>query len=70
MSHPVICKSGLSGWRDKLHNVYANLDEFSDYCRYYNIHKRLGYLSVRACWKDNPTVKGSVLPSDLERVKE
>lgn len=56
-------------WRDRLHNVYADLEEFRGYCRLYNIHKRIGFRSVIAAWRANPLIEGSVNPQDLRRIK-
>ena len=69
MKH-VKCKSGLIGWQDKLQNVYSTLAEFKTYCRIYNIHKRLGFKSMKSAWEVNPTLKGSVNPGDLEIVSD
>ena len=68
MKHNVKCKSGLTGWQGKLHEVYHNLEDFRGYCNIYNIQLRLGFMTVEGCWKSNPTVQGSVNPSDLRRV--
>ena len=65
----VTCKSGLEGWQAKLHEVYASFGEFEGYCMTYAIHTRLGFGSVRGCWRANPIVQGSISPSDLQRVK-
>lgn len=61
----VKCKSGLTGWQEKLQKVYNNsFDEFVGFCQIYNIHKRLGFPSMKSAWKSNPTIQGSVEPSD------
>jgi hypothetical protein len=65
----VKCKSGVRGWQAKLHEVYDSLEEFRSYCETRGIHTRLGFKSIVRCWKANPTVQGSVIPSDLHRVK-
>lgn len=65
----VTCKSGLKGWQGKLQKFYASFEEFEAYCMIYSNHKRLGYTTPRLAWDDNPTVRGSVNPSDLEVVK-
>ncbi len=64
----VRCKSGLRGWQDKLQNVYTSLTEFRQWNALYGLAQRLGYRSALAAWRDNPTVRGSVLPSDYCRV--
>ena len=63
-------KSGLMGWQGLLQEIYANLDEFESYCMVYQTHVRLGYKTVKGAWRSNPTVQGSVNPSDLRRVRE
>lgn len=69
-STPVKCKSGHMGEQYLLRDSYDhNFKSFQNYCEMYNIHGRLGYATAEAAWADNPTVKSSVIPSDLERVK-
>jgi hypothetical protein len=65
----VTCKSGLRGWRGKLQQQYASFEEFQSYAELYGLHRRLGYKSIRVCWEANPTVQGSVEPSDFRKVK-
>ena len=65
----VITKSGIKGWQDKLRKVYKSFEEFEAYCEVYNIHKRLGFKNIKGAWRVNPTIQGSVNPSDLKRVK-
>ena len=67
MKH-VTCKSGLRGWQSKFQKVYSSFEEFEMVCNIYNIHIRLGYLTPRAAWNDNPVIQGSVNPSDLCKV--
>lgn len=55
-------------WQAKLQKVYTDFAEFEDYCRIYSIAFRLGFKSVEAAWKKNPTIRGSVYPSDLSVV--
>ena len=62
----VICKSGLTGWQDKLQKVYSSLEEFEDYCDY-GIHSRLGFETPLEAWDANPTIQGSTDPSDLRK---
>jgi len=62
----IICKSGIEGWKSKLQNVYSSIDEFKSFCKLYNIHKRLGYNSMKKAWNENPTIQGSVNPNDLQ----
>ena len=65
----VKCKSGLRGWQGRLHEVYTDIEDFDYWCALRGIHTRLGFRSVKGCWKANPLVRGSVNPSDLQRVK-
>ena len=65
----VICKSGVTGWQTKLQRNYESFEEFAGYCETFNIHKRLGYKTPANAWKRNPTIQGSVIPSDLRKVK-
>jgi len=69
MTKRVICKSGLVGWQCKLQENYTNYQEFLQYDSIYNIHLALGYKTAKGCWMSNPTVQGSVDPSDYRRVK-
>ena len=63
----VICKSGLTGWQDKLQKVYSSLEEFESYCENYGIHSRLGFETPLEAWDANPTIQGSTDPSDLRK---
>lgn len=65
----VTCKSGLNGWQGRLHAVYTDFEQFEAYCATHAIHIRLGFSDIQRCWKANPTVQGSVNPSDLRRVR-
>jgi hypothetical protein len=62
-------KSGVVGWQAKLRKVYASLDEFKAYCEIYAINHRIGYKTPEGAWRANPTIQGSVNPSDLRRVR-
>lgn len=64
----VRCKSGLIGSQEKLQKRYVDFSEFKSYCNIYGVHKRLGYVSMKACWESNPTIQSSVHPSDLSVV--
>ncbi len=66
----VKCKSGLTGWQGKLQDVYSNLDELLAYVSIYGIAKRLKFVDAYSLWLRNPTLRGSVIPSDLELVKK
>ena len=61
----IICDSGLTGWMDKLQNVYKSYAEFRGYCDNYNVHGRLGFDATGVAWQTNPWIQGSVIPSDL-----
>jgi len=65
----VKCKSGLRGYQCPLQENYANYEEFERYAETYGLHTRLGYKTSRAAWDANPTVQGSVEPSDFRKVK-
>jgi len=64
----VKCKSGIEGWQCRLRKSYSSLKEFSIYANFYGLHKRLGYKTPEAAWRANPLVRGSVNPSDFQRV--
>ena len=66
----VKCKSGLRGWQSPLRDNYADFAEFERYAETYGLHRRLGYRSPRAAWNANPTVQGSVNPSDFRKVNQ
>jgi hypothetical protein len=63
----VKCKSGLTGWQARLRKVYDSFVEFSRLCEIYNLHIRLGYKSPETAWRYNPTIQGSVNPSDYRK---
>ena len=64
----VKCRTGLRGWQSPLLDNYADFAEFERYAETYGLHRRLGYRSPRAAWNANPTVQGSVEPSDFRSV--
>lgn len=64
----VICKSGIEGWQGKLRKEYFDFEEFERYSTMYGLHTRLGYKSPATAWRANPTVMGSVIPSDYCKV--
>lgn len=64
----VICQSGHTGWEDKLHSVYTTYEEFCSYDSSYNIAERLGFSDTETAWEENPTIQGSIKPSDLRKV--
>jgi len=65
----VKCKSGLTGYQCRLRANYKGYKEFESYAETYGLHTRLGYKTPRAAWDANPTVQGSVDPSDFRKVK-
>jgi hypothetical protein len=66
----VKCDSGMRGWQCKLRENYDDFADFEQYCGEWNLHVRLGYGSAEAAWKANPTVQGSVIPSDFRKVEK
>ena len=56
------------GWQAKLQNIYENFTEFKMFCEHYAIHKRLGFKNILSAWEHNPTIQGSVNPSDLRKI--
>jgi len=64
-----ICKSGLKGWEAKLQKIYTDFEEFVAYSNVYGIAKRLGFKTAKKAWDKNPTIEGSLNPSDLRVVK-
>lgn len=56
------------GWQGKLQENYNSFEEFDSYCDIYHLHERLGYETTEEAWADNPTVQGSVNPSDFRKV--
>lgn len=66
----VKCKSGLIGWQCRLRKNYASFEDFQANSEMWGVAKRLGFLSAESAWKKNPTIQGSVEPSDLRVVKD
>lgn len=66
----VRCKSGIMGWQGRLQNVYFDFNDFCHYDELAGVSKRLGYKNARAAWAANPIMRASVIPSDMERVKD
>jgi hypothetical protein len=65
----VRCKSGIMGWQGKIKDVYASLEEYEHYCHTYNLHTKIGYRTPYDAWEANPTVRGSMSPSDYQKVE-
>lgn len=65
----VKCKSGITGYRNRLRRNYASFGEFEASCEIYGLHTRLGYKTPEAAWRYNPMIEGSVTPSDFRRVR-
>ena len=61
----VRCLSGLKGYEEPLRTPYVSFGDFQAYNRIYGLARRLGYKSARAAWDENPTIQGSVEPSDF-----
>ncbi len=57
-------------WKDKVQNVYSDIEELQNYDEQYDIVKRLGYEDVETLWNENPMIQGSTNPEDLKVVKE
>lgn len=67
----VKCDSGLTGWQTSLRENYDNdFDSFEAYSETYGIAERLGFDSAQEAWDANPTIQGSVIPSDLRVVTD
>jgi hypothetical protein len=65
----VKCKSGLTGWQCRLRKNYNNsFEQFKAYAEMYGLHTRLGFKTIVGAWKSNPVIRGSVIPSDFQRV--
>jgi len=69
--HGVKMRSGITGWRTRLQNNYANRAEFREYAETFGLMNRMeGYIFVADAWNDNPIIEGSVNPSDFRVVPE
>jgi hypothetical protein len=68
MARTIKCKSGITGWQDRLQNVYTDLNEFERCCEIFNNHKRLGFKTPENAWKRNPMIQGSTNPDDYRKV--
>lgn len=55
-------------WQSSLRQVYDDFAEFQAYDEIYGIVKRLGFESAKDAWLQNPTIRGSVNPADLQVV--
>jgi len=64
----VKCKSGLTGWQERLQKVYDSREEFIACSEMYGLHTRLGFKTPEDAWEMNPLIQGSVEPSDYCRV--
>lgn len=60
--------SGLVGWQGKLQDQYKTADELVSFSHTYGLHTRLDYQTPEEAWEDNPTIQGSIEPSDFRKV--
>lgn len=65
----VVCKSGRKGWRCRLRENYASIQEWRHYSAIYGLADRLGFVSAASAWAANPVIEGSVEPGDFRIVK-
>lgn len=71
MSKRVKCKSGLTGWQNRLQKNYnGSFEQFEAYCETWNVHARLGFDTPQAAWDENPIIQGSTDPTDFRVVKK
>lgn len=65
----VICRSGLTGWQQRLRSVYSNNKaNWLAAAETYGLHLKLGYQDAEEAWEENPLVQGSVQPSDYCKI--
>jgi len=55
-------------WKDRLQNVYSDVDEWLNYADTYGLAERLGYDDPMEAWDDNPTIQGGTEPADYKKV--
>lgn len=53
------------GWKARVREVYASLEELQRYDEMYGIVERAGFESAEELWEANPMIGGSVQPSDF-----
>jgi hypothetical protein len=70
MVKTIKCKSGMIGWRAKLRNIYSDLNNLIVHDEMYGILAKLGYVTAKAAWEENPTIEGSINPSDFSKSKK
>jgi len=69
--HGVKMQSGITGWRARLKDNYANRAEFRYFAETYGLIERMdGYIFVADAWNDNPIIEGSTNPRDFRVVPE
>jgi len=67
IQQPHKCDSGITGWKGKLQNQYEDFADFEHCCGIFDNHTRLGYKTPQEAWDANPTIQGSVIPSDYRK---
>jgi hypothetical protein len=68
MKNKVLLKSGARGYRCRLHENYADREEFVAYNGTYGLAQRLGYESADEAWEANPKIEGGTNPADFRKV--
>jgi hypothetical protein len=68
----VICesRSGKPACRKRLQALYDNWVAWKFHAEMHQLHKKLGYATVKEAWDDNPIVESSQDPSDFCRIKD
>lgn len=66
----VTCNSGVIGYQCLLRENYIDYDEWVSYSETYGLARRLGFDSEKEAWEANPTIQGSVVPSDFRVVSD
>lgn len=60
----------MKTWKNRVKEVYADLEELEGYDFLYGIAKRCGFKSAKDLWEKNPMIGGSVDPKDFGIVKD
>jgi hypothetical protein len=62
------CQSGLIGYQCKLQDSYESYTVWDGCANTWGLHLKLGFDSARGAWNANPTIQGSVEPSDFCKI--
>lgn len=64
MINGIKLRSGQTGWRARLREIYATVEQLEDWDRNYGLLERLKFTTAEEAWNANPIIEGGTDPAD------